>query len=189
MGEKKYLLADVSKKLDVPSYMLRYFEDTLAICIPKDERGLRYYTRHEIELLSAAIMLNRKGFSMGELKLILNDIHRIKKLPPAKLLELKDRLDACTGKSEIKKLDDEPAKNELKPAENGNDKMTQFKNIMTQIMLDALKINNDELVSHLSYGVSDLVVREVGCMISKKEDADEERFKQVDKMLREVCVK
>lgn len=189
MGEKKYLLADVSKKLDVPSYMLRYYEDSLSISIPKDERGLRYYTKHEVELLSSAIMLNRKGFTIPALRIIMNDIHRIKKLPPDRLLELRDRLEACTGRAEENSIAERTEKNELSTNEPDNEKMERFKSIMTGIMLDALKINNEELVNHINYGVGNMVEREIGYMMTKKEEADEERFKKVDRMLREISSK
>lgn len=197
LSERKYMLADVAGKLNVPSYRLRHLEDVLALNIPKDNRGLRYYTKHEIELISDVLYLEKRGFTLSELRLVLNDIPRIKKLPPERLVELKERLDACSGASEVTGGDEynqstggktgkELAATSNKLATSPDDKMLQFKNLMTEIVLEALNINNDKLATQINYGVSEMVTREIGCMISKKEEADEERFKRVDRMLREA---
>ena len=224
MGERKYLMADVAKKLDIPPYMLRYYEDALAINIPRNERGLRYYRKQELELFSSILNLRQKGFEISSIRMIMDDIHRVEKLPPDKLLELRDKLDTVMDRKSVQEdvevldgtdvqgvkkgvnsLVNEKSRpgRQLVPggaagkprvsgsggdvAENPDDKMQQFRNIMTGIVLDALKINNDELGQQIKYTVTDSVVKEVGYLISRREEEEEERFKSIDKMLREVC--
>lgn len=231
MGEKRYLMADVVKKLDVPPYMLRYFEDALAINIPRNERGLRYYRKQEVELFASVINLRNKGFEMSTIRIILDDIHRVEKLPPEKLLELRDRLQGViekkqsetdmdildgsdvsgngrnslvhegkdtteTGRTGNKmvevmepgeKTDVEIAGSEREISPDADERMLQFKNIMTGIVLDALKINNDDLGRQIRYNVTDSVVREVGYLMKKQDEASEERYKAIDMKLREVC--
>jgi DNA-binding transcriptional MerR regulator len=249
MGERRYLLADISKKLDVPPYRLRYLEDALSISIPKNERGLRYYRKTELELFAAVLRLESKGFDIAEIKLIINDIHRVDRLPAEKLLELRDRLDMCTGKenshrtaetktslsfrkennynetkgslaetpgittdirnenksgmssgasdtsAEVKniiKKSEIQKKKGRKPAEleacatEADDKMAQFRSIMTEIMLDALRQNNEELGQRINYTVTDSVVREMNYMMDKREESLEEHFKGMDRRLREL---
>lgn len=224
MGEKKYLMADVAKKLDIPPYMLRYYEDAFAINIPRNERGLRYYRKQELELFRSIMSLRQKGFEVSAIRMIMDDIHRVEKLPPDKLLELRDKLDTVMSNRSIEDdmevLDGSdvsgvrrgrstvmnekssagrqlvPGSKSAKPktsasnsevADNADDKMLQFKNIMTGIVLDALKINNDEFGQQIKYTVTDSVVKEVGYLMSKQQDAQEERFKSIDEKLREVC--
>lgn len=223
MGERKYLMADVAKKLDIPPYMLRYYEDALAINIPRNERGLRYYRKQEVELFSSVMNLRQKGFDIAAIRMILDDIHRIEKLPPAKLLELRDKLDTVMGKRSIdddaEVLDnlgscgDKNIKTAIVPGtgagggqptagikagqpragENGkvsnnpDDKMQQFRNIMTGIVLDALKMNNEDLGQRIKYTVTDSVVKEMSYLMKKRDETEEERFKTIDKRLREVC--
>lgn len=213
MGEKKYLVADVTEKLNIPLYMLKYYEDALSISIPRNERGMRYYRRQEIELFRSVINLQRKGFELGAIKLVLDDIHRIEKLPPEKLIELRDRLDVVMDKRSLS--EEEPEEKgrgkvtvfERKPEEttvavrkNKNykgevkqtagetdDRMLQFRNIMTDIVLEALRMNNEDLGRRINYTVTDSVVREVGYLMTRQDEEAERRFKKLDESLREVC--
>ena len=51
MGEKRYIISDAAKMVDVESHVLRYWEDELDIVIPRNEMGHRYYTDFHILLL------------------------------------------------------------------------------------------------------------------------------------------
>ena len=212
MGEKKYLVADVTEKLNIPLYMLKYYEDALSISIPRNERGMRYYRRQEIELFRSVINLQKKGFELGAIKLVLDDIHRIEKLPPEKLIELRDRLDVVMDKrsfseeetkekarGKVTVFERKPEettvavrknrnyKSEVKPVGEADERMLQFKSIMTDIVLEALKINNEDLGRRINYTVTDSVVREVGYLMTRQDEEAERRFKKLDESLREVC--
>lgn len=52
MSETHYLISDASKKVDVESHVLRYWEEELEMNIPRNEMGHRYYTDFHIRLLS-----------------------------------------------------------------------------------------------------------------------------------------
>ena len=49
MSETHYLISDTSKKVDVPSHVLRYWEEELEMNIPRNEMGHRYYTQEDID--------------------------------------------------------------------------------------------------------------------------------------------
>jgi hypothetical protein len=89
-------------------------------------------------------------------------------------------------KSEIqKKKGRKPAELEACATE-ADDKMAQFRSIMTEIMLDALRQNNEELGQRINYTVTDSVVREMNYMMDKREESLEEHFKGMDRRLREL---
>ena len=50
MDEIRYLISDASKKVDVETHVLRYWEEELGISIPRNEMGHRYYTEFHIQL-------------------------------------------------------------------------------------------------------------------------------------------
>ena len=50
MSETHYLFSDTSMKVDVPSLVLRYWEEELEMNIPRNEMGHRYYTDLHIRL-------------------------------------------------------------------------------------------------------------------------------------------
>lgn len=52
MADTHYLISDASRKVDVESHVLRYWEEELEMNIPRNEMGHRYYTELHIRLLS-----------------------------------------------------------------------------------------------------------------------------------------
>ena len=46
MAEIHYLISDASKKVDVESHVLRYWEDELELAIPRNEMGHRITPKH-----------------------------------------------------------------------------------------------------------------------------------------------
>ena len=63
MGEKRYIISDASKMLNVESHVLRYWEEELEIKIPRNEMGHRYYTEGNIESLRKVRDLKKQGYS------------------------------------------------------------------------------------------------------------------------------
>ena len=61
MSETHYLISDASKKVDVESHVLRYWEEELEMNIPRNEMGHRYYTDFHIRLFKQIKELKEKG--------------------------------------------------------------------------------------------------------------------------------
>ena len=61
MSDKRYIISDASKMLDVESHVLRYWEEELEIKIPRNEMGHRYYTENHINLLRNVRDLKIRG--------------------------------------------------------------------------------------------------------------------------------
>lgn len=51
MKEKFYYIREVSKLLDIPAHILRYWEKELNFKIMRDQKGNRIYTQDDIEML------------------------------------------------------------------------------------------------------------------------------------------
>ena len=73
--------------------------------------------------------------------------------------------------------------NEIK--EQSGDKMSQFKAIMNQIILSALKENNSTLTDDISGNVTESVIKEMSFLMRLQEEKEEERFKKFDLTLRD----
>ena len=65
------------------------------------------------------------------------------------------------------------------------DKMLQFKAIMSQIIRSALKENNAELSGEISTNVTDSVVKEMNFLMRLQEEKEEERYRRFDATLRD----
>ena len=64
MSETHYLISDASKKVDVESHVLRYWEEELEMNIPRNEMGHRYYTDFHIRLFKTDQGIEGKGVSV-----------------------------------------------------------------------------------------------------------------------------
>ena len=68
MSETHYLISDASKKVDVESHVLRYWEEELEMNIPRNEMGHRYYTDFHIRLFKQIKDLKEKGYQLKAIK-------------------------------------------------------------------------------------------------------------------------
>lgn len=74
MDEIRYLISDASKKVDVETHVLRYWEDELGLSIPRNEMGHRYYTEFHIRLFCQVKKLKDRGYQLKAIKAALQQI-------------------------------------------------------------------------------------------------------------------
>lgn len=191
MGEKHYSIADVAKKINLEPHLIHHWEEELALDIPRNERGFRYYGKQEIELLRSVQKLRQKGFRIGAIKLIINDIKRIETLPADQLLELRDKLDVAMGINSLNEairfdqgtlVKKEPEKEAVELSEPER-KLEQFKAVLSEVVMQALQQNNVELSQRINYSVSDSVVREMEYLMRRKEEREEEHYRMLDQAI------
>ena len=189
MAEIHYLISDASKKVDVESHVLRYWEDELELVIPRNEMGHRYYTEAHIRLFQQIKELKEKGYQLKAIKTALDKIMEDGKDPviPDELLEesvtralkesavVTDSGDGETGLAEV---------HSAAQVIIAQEKMEQFQEIMNHIIGRALEVNNEQLSQDVSSIVNDKVVKELEYLMRVKDEKEEERFKQLDELLR-----
>lgn len=161
MAEIHYLISDASKKVDVESHVLRYWEDELELAIPRNEMGHRYYTEAHIRLFQQIKELKEKGYQLKAIKTALDKIMEDGKDPviPDELLEesvtralkesavVTDSGDGETGLAEV---------HSAAQVIIAQEKMEQFQEIMNHIIGRALEVNNEQLSQDVSSIVNDL---------------------------------
>lgn len=74
MSEKRYIISDASKQVDVEAHVLRYWEEELPLEIPRNEMGHRYYTEENIKLLKNIKILKDQGFQLKAIKMVLPEL-------------------------------------------------------------------------------------------------------------------
>lgn len=171
MGEKRYIISDASKQVDVEAHVLRYWEVELDLDVPRNEMGHRYYTDKHIKLLKDIKSLKERGFQLKAIKMVLPElIHSGDKLPD-RIFELKDELEIS------------PVKTTMPVAESQTqtvDKMQQFETIMTNIISKALVENN----SLVGQEVSESVIKEMDYLMRLNDEKEDERYKKLDETIR-----
>ena len=66
--EKRYTVRQAVTLTGVKSYVLRYWEDELCLHIARNQRGHRYYTEKDIQVLLAIKELKKKNLQLKEIK-------------------------------------------------------------------------------------------------------------------------
>ncbi|NLL00857.1 MAG: MerR family transcriptional regulator [Clostridiales bacterium] len=194
MDDVRYMISEASKRVGVESHTLRYWEDELNLPIGRNEMGHRYYKDSDIELLTTTKQLKEQGFQLKAIKMLLPNLNKLEDLDDQTMVKLKNELN---GKVIDMWKDDKSCENEqaeetsLITSEEKNDisetqdKMNQFKAIMSQIIKSALKENNSELSGEISSNVTESVIKEMNFLMRLQEEKEEERYRKFDATLRD----
>jgi len=178
MSETHYLISDASKKVDVESHVLRYWEEELEMNIPRNEMGHRYYTDFHIRLFKQIKELKEKGYQLKAIKTAL-----AKTVAPTDVLEedVMTALKECTEqeKRDLEKLDPGEAAELM-----NREKAEQFREFLTQMIGQAIEENNEKLSQDISRMVNDKVLKEIDYLMRVADERDEERFRQLDETIR-----
>ena len=169
MSETHYLISDASKKVDVESHVLRYWEEELEMAIPRNEMGHRYYTDFHIRLFKQIKELKEKGYQLKAIKAALAKSldQDGEAVIPTDVLEedVVAALKECTDQEsrEMEKLDDREL-TELMAKERAE----QFKDLMSQMIGQAIEENNEKLSQDISRMVNDKVLKEIDYLMRRE---------------------
>ena len=189
MEKVRYMISDAANIVHVESHVLRYWEDELELNIPRNEMGHRYYTEAHIRLFQQIKELKEKGYQLKAIKTALDKIMEDGKDPviPDELLE--ESVTRALKESAVV-TDSGDGETGLAAVQNtaqvmiAQEKMEQFQEIMNHSIGRALEVNNEQLSQDVSSIVNDKVVKELEYLMRVKDEKEEERFKQLDELLR-----
>lgn len=209
MKERRYIISDASKLIEVESHVLRYWEEELGIDIPRNEMGHRYYTDYYIELFKRVKELKDGGFQLKAIKMLIPELTNMNTRENESIEGLREELfnrltdyseaavddsgdSTFTGnggnvnnmehKSELMTTDNESQGNISERTNNG--KLEQFQSIISEVVSNALKENTGMLGKEVSEIVSDNVIKEMDYLMHIREKQEEERFKKLDETIR-----
>jgi len=185
MSEAHYLISDASRKVDVESHVLRYWEEELEMNIPRNEMGHRYYTDFHIRLFKQIKALKEKGYQLKAIKAALARTLETEgeEVVPTDVLEedVVVALKECTEKEKksLEKMDDRELTVLM-----AEERAEQFKALMAQMIGQAIEENNEKLSQDISRMVNDKVLKEMDYLMRVADERDEERFRQLDETIR-----
>lgn len=194
MFEKRYIISDASKKVAVEPHVLRYWEEELELSIPRNEMGHRYYREEDIALLQSIKKLKEKGFQLRAIKMVLPDLQQVEAMDSQSIYELKEELNekvlllegASTSKGTTYLMAHTPKQAAVSAQEEADNKagtMEQFRMIMKSLIIESMQETSEELSQNVSHQVSDKLIKELDYQIRTKEEADEERFRQLEAVI------
>lgn len=185
MSETHYLISDAAKKVDAPSHVLRYWEEELEMNIPRNEMGHRYYTDLHIRLFRQVKELKEKGYQLRAIKAALaRSLESAGEVVvPTEVLEedVVAALKECAEREneQMEKMDDREITSLM-----AKEKAEQFRNLMVQMIGQAIEENNEKLSQDISKMVNDKVLKELDYLMRVADERDEERFRQLDETIR-----
>jgi len=175
MGETRYMISDMAKKVDVEAHVLRYWEEELEIGISRTELGHRYYTEEDIRLFLKIKELKERGLQLKAIKLLIPKLEKRKEacgeqkgVPEDSVILPEEKKDGETSAETLPAIGPDP------------DKLKQFENIVTGIFRQVIQDNNAELECR----ITDSVTREMNLLMQVREEKEEERFRRLDETIR-----
>lgn len=189
MAEIHYLISDASKKVDVESHVLRYWEEELDLDIPRNEMGHRFYTEFHIRLFRQIKELKEKGYQLKAIKGALDKMTEAM----GNIVITDDIMEedmAATWKDskessgEVKETAIKKAEPEHPQSVVNAEKMEQFQTIMNHIIGQALEANKEQLSHDVGDMVTNKVMKEFEYLMRISDEKEEERFKQLDETIR-----
>lgn len=180
MHEIRYIISETSKKVDVEQHTLRYWEEELELDIPRNEMGHRYYREEDIEIFKAIKVLKERGYQLRAIKMLLPDIKKSGNLD--KVIEEAE----CIPSLSLQRADMGEGTNQEVYIDKTTARLEQFKTMMNGLITEAIQNNNQAVSDLVSDEVATRVIKELDYQFRIQEEKEEERYKQFDRMLREM---
>ncbi len=173
MDKLRYMISDAAGLVNVEAHVLRYWEEELELEIPRNEMGHRYYTRENIQQFLKIKELKEQGYQLKAIKMV---IHNGKNPEEAAALTTINQQPAASMSGTVN-------------YSSAEDKMAQFRLLMSGIVKEALAENNQELGREVGENVGDRVLKEMNYLMREQDEQEEERYKKLDAAIRELNVK
>lgn len=173
----RYMISDAADMVHVETHVLRYWEEELELTIPRNEMGHRYYTRENIKEFQRIKELKEQGYQLKAIRMILHngkldDENLANSFPETMDMVLpEDRKSSDLPKKEVQTLTPE-------------ERMCQFRELMSDIVGQAIEQNNEQLSQTIGKDVQEMVLKEMNYLMREQDNAQEERYRKLDAAIR-----
>lgn len=177
MDKVRYMISDAADMVHVETHVLRYWEEELELAIPRNEMGHRYYTRENIKEFQKIKDLKEQGYQLKAIRMILHNGN----LEPLQA-EMTQQVPVSDSSqtSAPQTAQSQQGVSQLSPEE----RMSQFRELMSDIVGRAIVQNNEELSQTIGRDVQEMVLKEMNYLMREQENAQEERYRKLDAAIR-----
>ena len=203
MSEARYIISDAAKKVSVEPHVLRYWEEELDLKIPRNEMGHRYYRERDIEILKMVKLLKDKGYQLKAIKMEVETMEKELDIVPISKQEDKplenseqESKTLSTNSYEPSQKPEHISTNSYELSQKSNqetldtlsreERMMQFRMIMSDIIGQALKENTQDLSFAVTNSISEHVLKEMDYLAREREEKDEAYYQRIDELIREI---
>ena len=171
MDKLRYMISDAAGLVNVEAHVLRYWEEELELEIPRNEMGHRYYTKENIQQFLKIKELKEQGYQLKAIKMVVHsgaNPEEVAALTAPNTGHLANTTSHSAGIA------------------SAEDKMAQFRVLMSGIVKEALAENNQALGKEVGENVGDRVLKEMNYLMREQDEQEEERFRKLDEAIREL---
>lgn len=186
----RYMISDAARMVALEQHVLRYWEDELQLDIPRNEMGHRYYTEDNIKELMRIKELRSQGYQLKAIRMYLKKEKQIaeKEKRETGFVQDIDGFVTLTTTKELGLSQESAAKGNIATAEEGEVvsqtdtkiKLEQFQALMTEIVAQAMRENNDILTTH----VEERILKEMNYLMQEHYQMEEDYYKKLDEAIR-----
>ena len=176
MEKVRYMISDAADMVHVETHVLRYWEEELELTIPRNEMGHRYYTRENIQEFQKIKDLKDQGYQLKAIRMIL---HNGEIEDPTILLNQEIGTQAKELMNAVQK-NQTPISVQI----TAEDRMSQFRELMSDIVGQAINQNNEALSQTIGKDVQELVLKEMNFLMREQDEIQEERFRRLDEAIK-----
>ena len=195
-----YLISEASRLVDEESHVLRYWEEELALKIPRNDLGHRYYTEVQLEIFRTIKDLKQQGYQLKEIKQYLDEMEKdwpkenteeenpeevssddFMEIPPVVPI-LPPENEESTYRGETSAMVVKSSSADASVVQKA--RIDEFRELMTDILADAMGAEFDRVTDEVSDQVSRRVIKEMNYLDREREEREEERFKELDEAIR-----
>lgn len=202
MEKARYMISDAARMVALEQHVLRYWEDELQLDIPRNEMGHRYYTDENIKEILRIKDLREKGYQLKAIRMYLKkekrneekeqearknhvDIDGFVTLTSSKDLGLGEDMDAepvaDAASDPIHPVSRrEHSQVSAEAQQQARIKIEQFQKLMTEIVANAMRENNDALTTH----VEERILKEMNYLMQEHYQLEEDHYKKLDEAIR-----
>ena len=177
---KYYQITDAAKRVDVESHVLRYWEEELELPIERNKQGHRLYTEEDLNRFLYIKELKKEGLQLRAIRAKVHpgtlkseeraDLHVVGATEPA----------AASMPISIISSGVSPAEEHMR-----EEKATKLCMMLQQMVGQAVRKENQTMMSELKRSVADTVSKEMNYQFRMQEQREEEHYQKIDALLRE----
>lgn len=190
--KKTYLISDASKKVEVESHVLRYWEDELKLPVKRNELGHRYYTEEDIRKFREIKQLKEQGLQLKAIRMILKD-GKLTRLEDMVTLERppQEKEERVEKEAETTSLASTKTEYIQTEQDEADEKARRLQFLMKRLISEVVQENNQKLYEDISASL----LKELDYQFRMQEEREEQRenrqmlleeehYKQLDALLR-----
>lgn len=183
MEKVRYMISDAADMVHVETHVLRYWEEELDLTIPRNEMGHRYYTRDNIKEFQRIKDLKDQGYQLKAIRMILHN-GKLEELNHQEVMQQETMTKSQASMQEQLPISRQAAAVENVSTLSPEERMCQFRELMSDIVGQAIAQNNEELSQTIGKDVQELVLKEMNYLMREQDNAQEERYRKLDAAIR-----